>query len=338
MKILKKIFIVIGVIIALVLVVSAFLPGTVVVTRSRVMPISKETAVEKVVVLQQWPKWMTWAKLDPNAQYTYSAEPATGKGAWYSWKGNKDMGEGKMNIAEIYGTDSVKMDLIFADYPPNPVMFKFFEKENGQTEVVWSMTMEMAYPMRIMGLFMDGMMGPDFEGGLEGIEKLGLSEPAKKKKEMTFRVEDSKEIKCLYVMDSCSFDDIEKKLGASYGAIMQEIQAQKLEQAGAPYAVNMRFDKENKFYVFGAGIPVSAEVKKTKNPKVLYNNCPAQKSLVYDYYGSYKKMDPVYEAMKQYIADNNMEYLGYSWEEYITDPMVEKDTAKWLTRIYFPIK
>ncbi|MCD6065928.1 MAG: transcriptional regulator, effector-binding domain/component [Bacteroidetes bacterium] len=337
MKILKRIGIVLGILVFLWLVVSAFLPGTVVFSRSRVMPVSKETAFEKINVLQQWPKWMTWAKLDPNAVYTYSAEPAAGKGAWYTWKGNKDMGEGKMVITEVFGTDSIYMDLIFADYPPNPVAFKLFEKDKG-TEVVWSMKMEFPFMMRIMGLFMEGMMGPDFEGGLEGIEKLALAEPAKAASTANYTVAESAEMMCLTMTDSCAVDQIGMKYGTIYGDIQKEMKAQKVDQAGAPFAVTIRFDENKGFYVFSAGIPVTAEVKKTKNPKITYGKYNAQKSLIYDYYGAYEKMQPTYEAMYNYLGENKMEPAGYSWEEYLTDPMTEKDTAKWQTRIYMPIK
>jgi effector-binding domain-containing protein len=338
MKILKKLGIFLGVLIVLILIVSAFLPGTVVVSRTRTMPISRATAFEKINTLQEWRKWMTWAKLDTAAAYTYSGEPAVGKGAWYSWKGNKDMGEGKMTITDVYGLDSLKMDLVFADYPPNPVVFKLFEKEKG-TEVYWAMTMKMPFYMRIMGLFMDGMMGKDFEGGLEGIENLGLKEPAKEASKMEFTIEETKPMMCLCVMDSCEMGPmVVERFGKGLGIVQAEMKTQKVEMAGAPFCTIIRHDKDKNFLVFSPGLPVTAEVKSVKNKNVKYMNCPAQKAVVYNYYGDYLKMEPAYEAMKKYIADNSMEKAGPSWEEYITDPMNEKDTAKWLTKIYIPVK
>lgn len=339
MKILKKILIFLVVLVGLVLIVSAFLPGSVVVSRSRVMPISKQTAFEKVTVLQTWKKWMTWAKLDSNAVYTYSAEPAVGKGAWYSWKGNDKMGEGKMTITEVFGTDSVYMDLVFADYDPTPVVFKFFEKDKG-TEVFWSMRMDFPYYMRIMGLFVDGMMAADFEGGLEGIEKLGINEPASSASAMKFTVEESKEMNCLCMTDSCIVDakTIGEKYEKIYAALEAEMKAQKLEYTGAPFSINERYDEAKNFLVFSPGIPVSGVVKQTKNKNVKYCKCEPQKVLVYDYFGDYSKMQPAYGAMYKHIGENKMEVAGNSWEEYITDPMKEADTAKWNTKIYIPIK
>ena len=38
-----------------------------------------------------------------------------------------------------------------------------------------------------------------------------------------------------------------------------------------------------------------------------------------------------------YLKENNTQAAGAPWEEYVTDPKTEPDTAKWLTRIYFPV-
>jgi len=338
MKILKKIVIGLVIIIGLIMVVSIFLPGTVTVKRSRVMAISKETAFNKIVVLQNWKKWMTWAKLDTTALYTYSSEPANKVGDFYTWKGNKDMGAGKMTIKEIFGTDSLKMSVEFEGQGESPVLFTLLPKGDS-TEVTWQMTFDFPFYARIFGLMIDGMMDKDFVGGLEGIEKLGLAEPVGASK-TEYTIEDSKPMMCLTMVDSCSIDPkiITEKYGNMFGQISVEMKAQKLEQAGAPFAVTIKYDANNNFMVFSPGIPVSAEVKDLKNKKIKFSKCAAQKCLVYNYYGDYSTMQASYEAMYKHIGENKLVVSGYSWEEYVTDPMTEKDTAKWLTRIYIPIK
>ena len=40
-------------------------------------------------------------------------------------------------------------------------------------------------------------------------------------------------------------------------------------------------------------------------------------------------------AMDKYIKANNLPTQTHVIEEYVTDPMHEKDTAKWLTNIYY---
>ena len=38
------------------------------------------------------------------------------------------------------------------------------------------------------------------------------------------------------------------------------------------------------------------------------------------------------------IKANDLEQYGKVIEEYVTDPMSEKDTTKWLTNIYYMIR
>jgi effector-binding domain-containing protein len=41
--------------------------------------------------------------------------------------------------------------------------------------------------------------------------------------------------------------------------------------------------------------------------------------------------------MDVYLKEKNLTH-SYVIEEYVTDPMMEKDTAKWLTNIFYLIK
>ena len=45
-----------------------------------------------------------------------------------------------------------------------------------------------------------------------------------------------------------------------------------------------------------------------------------------------------YMALGSYVKAENLEEVGGPWEIYVTDPMTEKDTMKWETRIAFPVK
>ena len=43
-------------------------------------------------------------------------------------------------------------------------------------------------------------------------------------------------------------------------------------------------------------------------------------------------------AAKKFIESKNKKQAGPPREVYITDPGIEKDTAKWLTEIIFPVE
>ncbi|MBK7967170.1 MAG: hypothetical protein IPK10_19115 [Bacteroidetes bacterium] len=60
--------------------------------------------------------------------------------------------------------------------------------------------------------------------------------------------------------------------------------------------------------------------------------------LVVSYYGSYEGSGAGHNAANEYAKANNLEVIGAPWEKYVTDPMTEKDSTKWLTEICYPVK
>lgn len=120
----------------------------------------------------QWAKWSPWEKMDLVMQKTMSGA-ASGKGAVYHWKGNKKVGEGRMEILESSPDTSVKVDLQFiAPFKAHNLTLFTLTPRNGATHVNWSMTGKKAFIMKLMGVFMnmDKMVGKDFEAGLANLK------------------------------------------------------------------------------------------------------------------------------------------------------------------------
>ena len=83
-----------------------------------------------------------------------------------------------------------------------------------------------------------------------------------------------------------------------------------------------------------AGIPIDKKIPSSGDIK--YSEMKPGKALKAVYWGDYMKMEPTYMAIMKWMKDNNKKATGDSWEVYMTDPMKERDTAKWQTEIYFP--
>jgi uncharacterized protein YndB with AHSA1/START domain len=116
----------------------------------------------------QWVKWSPWEKMDDTMQKNFSGA-SSGKGSVYSWKGNKKVGEGRMEILDSTPSSSVKIDLQFiAPFKAHNLTLFTLTPRNGQTHVNWSMTGKKNFVMKLMGVFMnmDQMVGKDFEKGL----------------------------------------------------------------------------------------------------------------------------------------------------------------------------
>lgn len=61
-------------------------------------------------------------------------------------------------------------------------------------------------------------------------------------------------------------------------------------------------------------------------------------AISHDYYGPYEKSASAYGKIKAEIKRRGLTHHGPIIQEYITDPMEEPDSSKWLTRITFLVK
>jgi effector-binding domain-containing protein len=59
---------------------------------------------------------------------------------------------------------------------------------------------------------------------------------------------------------------------------------------------------------------------------------------VIEYRGGYGGLAGPHNAMDVYIQANNLEPLTPAIEEYVTDPMQEPDSTKWITKITYLVK
>lgn len=51
-----------------------------------------------------------------------------------------------------------------------------------------------------------------------------------------------------------------------------------------------------------------------------------------------QSMGEVYDRVMKYAMDKHLDRKGNLWESYLTDPLTERDSSKWITRVYYPIE
>src|SRR5882672_3702857 len=96
----KTIAIVIVVLIGGVLIYAATKPDNFSVQRSASIKAAPDKIYPYINDLQRWREWSPYEKKDPAMKRTFSG-PTAGKGAAYAWDGNKDVGQGRMEIANV---------------------------------------------------------------------------------------------------------------------------------------------------------------------------------------------------------------------------------------------
>jgi len=169
---LRKLLLGVVVLIAAVLLLATRQPDTFSVERRIVVNAPPERVFAQINDFHAWEAWSPWAKLDPAIQVTYSGA-AQGVGAVYEWRGNSDVGEGRMAIKSATAPSEVMIALDFLTpfESHNVTTFMLTPTESG-TEVIWTMKGNAEYVTKLMTMFvsMDKMVGPDFSRGLEQLK------------------------------------------------------------------------------------------------------------------------------------------------------------------------
>lgn len=162
---------VLAVLVAAVLLYAATKPDTFRVQRAASIKAPPEKIVAVLSDFHGWEAWSPWEKLDPAMKRSHSGA-AKGKGAVYAWQGNKEVGEGRMEITEAAATRvAIDLDFVKPFEAHNKVVFTLAPKGDA-TEVTWTMQGPLPYVAKVVHVVfdMDGMVGKQFETGLANLK------------------------------------------------------------------------------------------------------------------------------------------------------------------------
>jgi hypothetical protein len=164
MKILKYLLIAIGAIVLLVLVVALFIPNEYHVTRSVSIQAPQPVIMDQVKSLKKMNEWSPFTEQDPNMQITYAGTEGQ-VGSSSSWKSEK-VGSGSQTITKLT-SDRMETRLEFKE-PMEGTGTSYFQtaNEGNAVKATWGMQGRNPYPFNVMCLFMDNMIGKEYEKGL----------------------------------------------------------------------------------------------------------------------------------------------------------------------------
>lgn len=183
MKILKTVGIILGFIIALFLIVTAFMSPKSHMERAIVVNASPATVFSVINNYQHFNKWSPWAELDPNTKYTFEG-PVSGVGAKMKWESSHNqVGNGAQWILESEENKRIKSQMQFGDMGGTYTSEILLTPVEGGTEVVWTYDGDVTGTglssslYKVMGLMMDQFLGPMYEQGLAKLRNLVESMP-----------------------------------------------------------------------------------------------------------------------------------------------------------------
>ena len=179
MNIFKKILIVLLVIWLSIVGAGLFLPEKTVVSRSIAIDAPKALVFELVSNHRDFQRWSPWAKLDPNMQVNYEG-PEKGLGSKSMWQSaHPHVGQGESTYTEYEPYEKATLSLSF-EQGGGDAIFILSDGENDSTTLEWQFeqTADNVFGRYIGVLFLDGMLGPMYEQGLQDLKVLAESLPA----------------------------------------------------------------------------------------------------------------------------------------------------------------
>ena len=173
---LKKILIILAAILALPLLIAAFVKKDFGVERSVVIDKPVTEVFDYVSKLRNQVNYDVWSKIDPEMVPTYKGEDGT-VGFEYSWTSeHPNVGNGSQTITQVIAGERIDHVLHFMS-PFESTADSWMETQSigdNQTELTWGFTTRVAYPMNLMLAMMDmeGALAKDYDTGLSNLQAL----------------------------------------------------------------------------------------------------------------------------------------------------------------------
>lgn len=334
---LKKILYVILFLVVTYLVLCLVGPKKMDVTTTKTIQASPSAVYAQIADLRNMKNWSKWIKEDTAMELTWGKTTA-GIGGTYSWKSEKS-GAGSMTIKSAEQDKMIAYDLNFKDWDATSDV-KMELKPNGTgTDVTWTMVDQKESPFYMRGMMfimnMNGMIKKDFDKGLSNLEEYLKANPNTALMN-GFNIIDGKFPANDYLATTrakVKFQDMTNYFATHFGEIAK-LAGPAIK--GAPCGIYWNYDEKNMVADMSAAMPVSDKTLKGTGYSVI--SVPESRELLLNYYGSYDNMKAAYEALDTLGKMKGFAYPHMVIEEYVTDPMTEKDTAKWLTKIHYLIK
>ncbi len=309
------------------------------VSRSVVVNAPMEVVFDQFNNLEKRLLWSPWEAQDSTMKPKLG-EITKGVGASYSWN-SKESGAGKIKYSEVVENQLIQSELYFGteDEDPGQGLMIFSQEEDG-VKVTWEVHMNMGNNpfMRLMGRYIDEVVGPTFESGLQSMKEISEAEKDSQPDYSAIEITETtvESIPCISILDSSSMDEMSQKIGTDYALLGAFLGKNGVSINGYSRMVYHKWEPPTKI-VFEPQFVVDQTLD-IQDPNVITGTTYGGKVITATHIGSYESSGIVWEALDAYILANNFEASSDPWEEYVNSPENEPDPNKLITNIYMPIK
>ncbi len=332
----KKFLIWLGIIlasiIAIYLIIAAIAPKSLQVEEQLEMDAPANMVYNVVSDLDTWPSWSPWHQRDTAMVIKYG-DVRKGLNAYSEWTSESE-GNGNQKFVEVVPGESIKTEMHFEGFDGANYANWAFSEMDGKTKVSWNMDgAEMPFLYRPMVFLMKGMVSDSYKQGLANIKTI-VEKRANEKIYDGYKINEVMLEERHFVLNrqEIPMANITQFYQQNLGSLFGKVQKAGIEMDGMPCGLFFKWDEKNNTTDMAASIPV-AEAVNIKGASSL--SIPAKKALQVDYYGDYSGTAAAHSAIDKYMSDYGLLNDVPMIEEYLSDPMEEKDPQKWLTRLTY---
>jgi effector-binding domain-containing protein len=134
--------------------------------------------------------------------------------------------------------------------------------------------------------------------------------------------------------DSAPMRKVSSRISKAFEILEKDLNLTKAISNGMPGMLTYNNDTSN--FIFECVLPIKEIPKKqpTQSKIVILEATPM---LIFNFYGPYQHLFSAYDKIRKYLTEAKLVQTGPMREFYLTDPSIEKDEAKWQTRIMVPV-
>lgn len=303
------------------------------VSRSVVVNAPVEIVFDQFNDLNKRMVWSPWEKQDSTMVNTMG-DITKGLGANYSWESPAN-GDGKLSYTQVIPNQLIESALQFGPPEEDPAQgLMIFKEVQDGVKVTWEVHMDLGNNpvMRVMGRYINDMVGKTFENGLAHMKE--IAEKEEPQPAITLVALDA--VPYISIFDSCSTKDLAQRVGTNYSILYSYLGGNQLATAGYPRTSYSTWNPPT-LVSFQQMVLINVHHNSAKDG-IISGMTYAGKALKITHKGSYETSANSWETIYAYAAQNSLEINGTPWEEYENSPVTESNPENLITHIYLPIK
>lgn len=330
MKKAKYIFYGFVVLVVILLIAAIFIPKEYSFQIEKKLDTSKSVVYNLLANLENRSQW------DPVAYQSNVVLDADNTDKIFGWSvGDTDKGEvrvksavkGSTIILEVYKGRSDK---------PKIVQYTLDDEDvKGATSVIIDCEGRASWPMNLLNIITKRKQAKKLVAEVDQLEVIAKERQVDRIYNGYKIVEDIvKERNFIIRRDEIAAEAIPQFYVQNLGVLFKSVQDAGLQMDGMPCGLFYTKKMGSKTMDMAAAIPVIEEVNILGAES---QNIKTRMAIVVDYYGNYNNTIKAHNAINAYMDDYSYAADTPIIEEYVTDPEVEKDPNKWLTKITYYI-